>query len=665
MISSKLKIKYNDLCNKLIEANTHYYELDNPILDDASYDKLMIELQLIEKTNSSIVRNDSPSLTVGGVVEKVFDAVEHIPPMLSLGNVFNFIELKEFDAKCLRSLHDTTKIEYMAELKYDGLAVEVIYKDGIYFQASTRGNGILGEDVTNNVSTIKNLPLRLKGDFPKFLSIRGEVFMNKKDFLELNIKRKNSGEEIFANPRNAAAGSLRQLDPKKTAERPLDIVFYNYGQISDGFNIKSQSDLFEFFRQFDIPISKFLVKGDLENISSFYNEWNENRFKLDFDIDGLVIKVNDFSLRDELGETSKVPKWATAWKFPAEVAVTKLEDVHFQIGRTGLVTPVAVLSPVNIGGVVVSRATLHNFKEIEKLNVKIGDIVRVKRAGDVIPKITGVDSTTNNGREIVVPLVCPECSAELLKEDIYIRCINSNCKGTKIEKLKFFVSKSGIDIEFFGPELVVRLFEAGIVKSISDFFNLNLEKLLLVDRMGEILANKILSSIEKRKVVTLSFFLKSLGIRNIGDHVAKILAKEIGSLENGLSVTEDELLEIHEIGPSVAKSFVDYFNDNENLKVLDELKLYNFVVKDEINNISKNSKIFGKVFVLTGTLKNYKRSEIKKIIESNGGRVSSSVSKNTDYLIAGGSVGSKFAKATKLDIEIFDEKKFEKFLEEL
>jgi len=631
MISSKLKIKYNDLCNKLIEANTHYYELDNPILDDASYDKLMIELQLIEKTNSSIVRNDSPSLTVGGVVEKVFDAVEHIPPMLSLGNVFN----------------------------------EVIYKDGIYFQASTRGNGILGEDVTNNVSTIKNLPLRLKGDFPKFLSIRGEVFMNKKDFLELNIKRKNSGEEIFANPRNAAAGSLRQLDPKKTAERPLDIVFYNYGQISDGFNIKSQSDLFEFFRQFDIPISKFLVKGDLENISSFYNEWNENRFKLDFDIDGLVIKVNDFSLRDELGETSKVPKWATAWKFPAEVAVTKLEDVHFQIGRTGLVTPVAVLSPVNIGGVVVSRATLHNFKEIEKLNVKIGDIVRVKRAGDVIPKITGVDSTTNNGREIVVPLVCPECSAELLKEDIYIRCINSNCKGTKIEKLKFFVSKSGIDIEFFGPELVVRLFEAGIVKSISDFFNLNLEKLLLVDRMGEILANKILSSIEKRKVVTLSFFLKSLGIRNIGDHVAKILAKEIGSLENGLSVTEDELLEIHEIGPSVAKSFVDYFNDNENLKVLDELKLYNFVVKDEINNISKNSKIFGKVFVLTGTLKNYKRSEIKKIIESNGGRVSSSVSKNTDYLIAGGSVGSKFAKATKLDIEIFDEKKFEKFLEEL
>jgi DNA ligase (NAD+) len=660
--------RYNELCDLITKYNYHYYNLDHPIVDDAEYDSLLKELIEIEKTRPDLKREDSPTESVGGFISDTFSEVEHDPPMLSLGNVFDKEEMLEFDQRCKKNLSTENEIIYSAELKFDGLAVEVVYKNGKFFQGSTRGNGQVGENVTKNLATLKKLPLELNGDkIPEYLNVRGEVFMTHSEFERLNKIRLQNDEQQFANPRNAAAGSLRQLDPKVTAERELDILFYNIGNVSDEFSIANQSQLMELLKKLGIPVSEYFTAGSTVEIEKYYTHWLENRFELDFDIDGVVIKVADFNDREKIGVTSKAPKWATAWKFPAKEAVTVLESVDFQVGRTGIITPVANLTPINIGGVVVQRATLHNFREVERLGLKIKDKIKIKRAGDVIPKVIEVveQGPGGNENEIIEPGTCPACGFELLKEDIYLRCVNINCESKILESLKFFVSKDGMDIEFFGPELVERLYAAGKVSNISDFFKINKDDLLSLERMGEKLAEKVLESIEKRKSIEFSHFLKSLGIRNVGGHIAGVIAKNVKDLDQLKNKTVDELMIINEIGPGVAEAVYNYFDDEASMGIVEELMKNGVTIHNKASDLEINEFISGKTFVVTGSLLKYSRKEIEKFITDSGGRAAGSVSKKTDYLIAGESAGSKLEKANKLGVKVLDENEFLEMIGEL
>ena len=656
----KIKERYNNLVEILNKYNYHYYEKNSPLVDDAEYDSLMQDLLEIEKRHPSLKCEDSPSDRVGGYVSEAFSEVVHDPPMLSLGNLFSREDLLEFDMRCKKNLDVDHEIEYSIELKYDGLAVELVYEKGKFIQGSTRGNGLSGEDVTRNLSTIKKIPLVLNGFPPEYLSVRGEVYMMHKEFERLNVIRKENDEAGFANPRNAAAGSLRQIDPSVAEGRELDIVVYGIGRISDDFKIDDQKELVSCIKENGIPYPEYFEIGNIDKITEFYEYWLENRHLLDFDVDGVVIKVNDFIFRDKLGATSKAPRWATAWKFPAKEAVTVLDSVDFQVGRTGIITPVANLGPINIGGVVVKRATLHNFNEIKRLGIKIGDTVKIKRAGDVIPKIIEVidkksKSKKNSGAEIDPPEKCPSCNAVLHEEDIYLRCVNPVCESIQLENLKFFTSKDGMDIEFFGPEKVAQLFRNGFLKDISDLYRITKEDLMKIERMGDKLADKILDSINKRRSVSLSHFLKSLGIRNVGEYIAGVISRNAGSLEKIYELSVDELISIKEVGPGVARSLCEFFHDKNSSEIINRLLENGVVVNNEAVIESVESSINGKTFVITGSLESYSRKEMEKLISGHGGRASGSVSKKTDYVIAGESPGSKLAKAKELGVAIINE----------
>ncbi len=656
--------RYDELYDLLTKYNYHYYDLAQPLVDDSEYDALMQELVDLEQRFPSLKRPDSPSAKVGGAASAAFSEVEHNPPMLSLGNVFSFEELEEFDRRCRKAFPSNNKILYSGELKFDGLAVEVAYRGGKMVQGSTRGNGLVGEDVTANLSTIRKLPAVLRGSaIPDYMTLRGEVFMRHSEFERLNRARAESDEQLFANPRNAAAGSLRQLDPSVTADRELDIEFYGIGAIEGGVSVGSQSELYSFFKGAGVPVSENVAFGTIDDIARFFEEWQAKRHTLDYDIDGIVVKIDSFAMRDELGVTSKSPRWATAWKFPAREAVTTVESVDFQLGRTGIVTPVANLHPINIGGVMVKRATLHNFNEVERLGLKIGDTVKVKRAGDVIPKVIEVAEHTGSG-EIPVPSACPSCGSLLLKEDIYVRCVNPGCESKILENLKFFVSKDAMDIEFFGPELVERLYRAGIVKTAADYFRLTKEDLLTVDRMGEKLADKVIDSIGKRRRVPLSHFLRSLGIRNVGEHIAGVLAMEAGTLDALASMPVERLMEIHEVGPGVADSVYGFFRDKAARSLVDDLVASGVFPEREERIVSHNELFRDKVFVLTGTLIKFGRKEAEQMIERLGGRATGTVSKKTDYVVAGAEAGSKLEKAAALGIKILDEEEFTRMLGE-
>jgi len=654
-----IRKKYDGLCDRIIRYNYHYYELDSPLVDDAEYDALMLELLEIEKKYPSLKRDDSPSSRVGGRASAVFSEVPHDPPMLSLGNVFSTEELDEFDQRCRKNLKGGKTVEYSMELKFDGLAVEVLYENGVLVRGSTRGNGDVGEDVTANLMTIKNLPLKLKStDPPAYLYARGEVYMSHAGFEALNRQREESGEPPFANPRNASAGSLRQLDPRITESRPLECVFYGTGR-SSGIEISSQDGLFSTLASLGIPVPEFYEVGGIDKIREFYDSWAENRHRLHFDVDGVVVKVNDFSLREKLGVTTKAPRWAVAWKFPAKEAITALESVDFQVGRTGLVTPVANLSPINIGGVMVRRATLHNFSEIERLGVRIGNMVRVIRAGDVIPKVVEVIHRDDlKGKKINPPVKCPSCGSALKKEDIYLRCVNSECEALRMEMLKFFVSKDAMDMEFFGPELVMRLYRAGKLRDVSDFFRITREDLIGLERMGDRLADKILESINARRRIPLSHFLKSMGIRNVGEHMAVVIAREASSLEKVMEMSVEELMQIMEVGPGVAESVNSFFNNRTNRDVIDSMLASGLKVEDEKRPAAADSPVSGKTFVFTGTLSRLSRSEAEKMVADLNGRASGSVSKKTDYVVAGESPGSKYEKARELGVKILTEDEF-------
>ncbi len=657
----KITDRYNELIKLIEKYNYHYYNLDKPLIDDSTYDSLIHELVDIEKKYPDIKKDDSPSGKVGGFASKTFSEAEHDPPMLSLSNVFTIEELAEFDERCKKNLSIDTDIIYCGELKFDGLAVEAVYENGRFARGSTRGNGFVGEDVTANLATLKDLPLTLKGEHvPDFLSVRGEVFMTHVEFERLNKIKESNEEPPFANPRNASAGSLRQLNPKITAERDLRIIFYSLGKIQADRKINSQKNMFDYLYNLKLPVSDKIEYGSLKKMQEFYDYWTRNRYDLAFDIDGIVVKVDDYAHHEKLGSTSKTPKWATAWKFPAKEAITVVDSVDFQVGRTGLITPVANLRPINIGGVLVKRATLHNFNEIKRLDLKIGDSVIVKRAGDVIPKVVDIISNKRpaDAKAIKPPNKCPSCGSKLEKEDIYIRCINPACEAKALETLNFFVSKNAMDIESFGPELVARLYSAGIIKSIADIFKITKDDLLRVERMGSKLADKILFSIEERKSVPLSFFLRSLGIRNIGDHLAKVIAKELRTLNRLYEISKEELSKIYEVGPEVADSVYSYFHNKESLRIIDEIINAGVVVQDEIVNVSGIDRIKNKTFVFTGTLKSLSRNEAEELVEKSGGRASGSVSKKTDFVVIGDEPGSKYKKAKELGIEILSEDEF-------
>jgi DNA ligase (NAD+) len=480
------------------------------------------------------------------------------------------------------------------------------------------------------------------------------------EFDRLNKIKESNDEPPFANPRNAAAGSLRQLNPKITAERDLKIILYSLGKIESDRNIISQKDMFEYLKLLALPVSDKIEYGNLKKIQEFYDHWKSNRYDLTFDIDGIVVKVNDFEYHEKLGSTSKTPKWATAWKFPAKEAITVVDSVDFQVGRTGLITPVANLRPINIGGVLVQRATLHNFNEIKRLGLKTGDSVIVKRAGDVIPKIVDIipEKRPGNALEINPPEKCPSCGSRLEKEDIYIRCNNPSCEAKILENLNFFVSKNAMDIESFGPELVARLYKTGIIKSIADIFKLTKDDLLKVERMGDKLADKILSAINIRKSISLSFFLRSLGIRNVGDHLAKVIARDVKTAGRLFDISREELSKIYEVGPEVAESVYNFFHNKESVRVVNGIINSGVVVQDEIVSETEIDSIKNKIFVFTGTLEKLSRNEAEELVEKFGGRASGSVSKKTDFVVIGSEPGSKYKKAKELGIKIITENEF-------
>ena len=657
-----IKKRYDELIKLINKYNYYYYTLDKPLVDDATYDELMNELLTIEKSYPEIIRDDSPTKKVGAVIQTSFEQVRHDPPMLSLANAMDEGDINDFYERCCKLL-GTSTIEYCAELKYDGLAVELVYRNGIYVQGSTRGDGEVGEDVTENIATIKRVPTKLPGNAPDFLSVRGEVIMHHGEFERLNEMRKQNGEQEFANPRNAAAGSLRQLDPNITAQRELDMVLYGIGNMEPASIVTTQNQLYDYFKKVGLPAPHYYEVGLLQDVKQFYKYWMENRYTLDFDIDGVVIKVNNITVRETMGSTSKAPRWAIAWKFPAREAITVLKSVDYQVGRTGLITPVANLEPINIGGVLVKRATLHNFQEVKRLDIKIGDTVKVIRAGDVIPKVVEViKDKRQDVRAIAVPETCPACNSKLQHEDIYIRCVNASCPAKEYETLCFFVSKDGMDIEYVGPELLKRLYDQKKIKTIADIYALTREDLLRVERMGEKIADKIIDSINKRREVTLSHFLRALGIRNVGDHLAKVIAKHVGSLQKLMVMSQEELMTIPEVGPGVAQSVYEFFHNEESLTLIRQMFAHGVVVKDEkVQEVSEN--LFkGKTVVFTGTLQNMTREEAERLIESMGGRASGSVSSKTDFVVAGEEAGSKLDKAKKLHIRILSEDEFMKMI---
>ncbi|TAL31121.1 MAG: NAD-dependent DNA ligase LigA [Spirochaetes bacterium] len=662
-----VRARYQELAALLERHNRHYYDLNQPLVDDATYDALMAELVEIERAHPELRGEDSPSRRVGGGVSSSFGEVRHDPPMQSLGNINDEHELDEFHARCAKYLGAGAASPYSAELKFDGLAVEVVYEGGRFARGSTRGNGEVGEDVTANIATIKSLPRKLEGaDAPSYLSVRGEVFLRHDEFDRINREREAADEAPFANPRNAAAGSLRQLDTRVTASRDLDIVLYGIGGIEGAPAPSTQEELVSFFRKQGLPASSHVIFGGAEEMKEFYRKWRENRHTLNFDIDGVVVKVNGFGPREIMGSTSKAPRWAVAWKFPAREAVTALVSVDFQVGRTGVVTPVANLHPINIGGVLVKRATLHNFDEIRRLDLMIGDSVRVIRAGDVIPKVTETlpGKRPRDARAIVAPDACPSCGSVLAREDIFIRCVNDACPAKRLESLKYFVSKDAMDIEFFGPELIQRLYESGRLRTAADIFTLTMDDLLAVERMGEKLAEKILASIDTRREIALSSLLRSLGIRNVGDHVAKVIARSAKNLAALTGMTSDELMKVHEVGPGVAESVSSFFKDGQNLKLLDDLARAGMRITDEPAGPEGRAGIAGKTFVITGTLAHLSREEAEALVEKLGGRAAGSVSRKTDFVVAGENAGSKLKKARELGITILDETEFLKIMGE-
>ncbi|RVT59166.1 NAD-dependent DNA ligase LigA [Niallia taxi] len=655
-----------ELHNLLNKYNYEYHVLDNPSVPDAEYDALLKELVDLEETFPALKTSDSPSQRVGGEILDMFQKVQHHSPMLSLGNAFNEADLRDFDRKVRQAIGDS--FSYVCELKIDGLAVSLRYVDGLFELGATRGDGTTGEDITANLRTIRSIPLRLNEQVS--IEVRGEAFMPKKSFEALNKAKDENGEEPFANPRNAAAGSLRQLDPRIAASRNLDIFLYAIGDPGET-GVRSHSQGLDLLDDLGFKTNKERQRcASIEDVLQYVEGWQEKRPHLPYEIDGIVIKVDSLEQQDELGTTAKSPRWAIAYKFPAEEVVTKLLNIELSVGRTGVLTPTALLEPVKVAGTTVKRASLHNEDLIREKDIKIGDSVVVKKAGDIIPEVVNVLVERRTGEEVdfLMPTHCPECESELVRieGEVALRCINPKCPAQIREGLIHFVSRNAMNIDGLGERVVSQLFQEKLIEDVADLYKLTYEQLISLERMGEKSVANLLNAINASKSNSLERLLFGLGIRHVGSKAAKTIAMEFGNMDKLANATREDLTAINEIGDKMADSIVAFFEQEEAAELIQELKdsgvNMEYTGARPVAAEESDSVFAGKTIVLTGKLEQLSRNEAKEQIELLGGKITGSVSKKTDIVIAGEDAGSKLTKAEQLGIEIWDE---EKLLEEL
>lgn len=662
MVPREIEAQARELRDQINYHSHRYHVLDDPVIADGEYDKLFIKLQELERKYPELVTSDSPSRRVGGIPLARFEEVRHVHPMLSLDNVFSVADLLDFDEKLHRYLKSSSSVVYVAEPKMDGLAVELVYKQGLLVTGSTRGDGLIGENITKQLQTVRDIPLKLHdehGGFPEELVVRGEVFLGRDGFSRLNQQRLEAGESLFANPRNAAAGSLRQLDPKVTALRPLRFFVYAVAD-SDAVSCSRQSELFSWLAGLGFTVNPHIAScKDLQEVQAHYTRLLSLRDDLDYEIDGMVVKVDDLAMQQRLGNTARAPRWAVAWKFPAVQASTVMEGVEFQVGRTGAVTPVAQLKAVNVEGAVVRRATLHNQDEIERKDLRVGDTVLIQRAGDVIPEVIKPVVEQRNGSEqlIAFPEYCPVCGHPLLRPEgeAVTRCVNAHCPAQRLQSLIYFAGKSGMDIEGLGKKNIEQLVAEGLVTDLPDIFRLRQNELAGLEGWGERSAQKAVVSVEKAKKTSLARFLGALGIRYVGEVTAALLARHFESLDKIMAADSDELLSIEGIGEQAASSLVDYFSDPSTKAMIKELLAEGLSILPPVEG---KRPLSGRVFLFTGTLKTMGRNEAKQIVKELGAQVVSGLSKRVTDLVVGEKAGSKLKKAREQGIPIVGEEEF-------
>lgn len=655
MLSPEQRI--NQLLEEIRKHSYQYYVLDDPLINDNQYDQLMQELQKLENDYPQYISSDSPTQRVGGQASEKFAAVTHRYPQLSLDNVFSRADLDEFNRRISRAV---PVINYLSELKIDGVSIILIYENGSLINAATRGDGIIGEDVTRNVRTIKSIPLKLQTTVRR-LEVRGEIYMPKKEFLRLNEEKEENGERPFANPRNAAAGSLRQMDPGITASRALAAFIYDI-IYCEGYMIETQQQAMEFLNSQGLPVNpEYCFCHEINEVYQYTQKYQDKRHLLPYEIDGVVVKLNSFRDRLELGETAKSPRWAVAYKFPAEEKQTRLLGVEINVGRTGIVAPTAILEPVSLAGTTVSRASLHNFVLIKTKDIRIGDLVIVRKAGDIIPEIVRSlpQERKGNEREVIAPPFCPACNSAVvqLEGEVAHRCENINCPARLKESLIFFASRPAMDIDGMGPAVIEQLLKHQLVTKIDDLYNLTINDLTELERMGIKSADNLLKAIEASKDRPLHRLITALGIRHVGAKTARQLTERFHNIQAFFTADAEEFLSVPEVGDKIADSAVNFFAEPRNREMIMNLQRFGVnTIETEIKK--KDGKLEGKTFVLTGTLESMTRREAGEKIESLGGQIINSVSKKTDYVVSGLEPGSKYQKAIELGIQILDEKQF-------
>ncbi|WP_408634612.1 NAD-dependent DNA ligase LigA [Peptostreptococcus porci] len=649
---------------KAIEYHSEkYYKEDNPEISDMEFDELMRILIFLEDKFPALKRKDTPSSRVGGAALEKFEQHTHEVPMLSLGNVFSEGELRDFDRRVREGC--SGKVEYVVEFKIDGLSVGLTYEDGYFTLGATRGDGYVGENVTENLKTVKTIPMRIEEK--KKMIVRGEVYISKQDFENINRYQEEHDLQIYANPRNLAAGSLRQLDSKLTAKRPLDIFVFNL-ENAEALGLKNHSESFEYMSKQGIKINEnFRVFDSIDDVVKHIEHWTENRGTLGYEIDGMVIKVNSFAQRDELGFTAKSPRWATAYKFPAEKKKTKLLDIQIEVGRTGTITPTAILEPVRLAGTTVSRATLHNEDYINERDIRIGDTVIVQKAGEIIPQVIQVFTEDRDGSEVKfkMPDKCPVCGEETvrLEGEAAVKCINISCPAQIRRGIIHFVSRDAMNIDGMGESIITTLLDNGIINDISDLYYMDFEKIVTLDRMGEKSVSNLMNAIEKSKANELWRLINGLGIKFVGVKGAKLLANRFSNMDEIINAKFEDLIEIDEFGEIMSDSVVKFFDEDRNLRTIEKLRDAGLNFESNANKYSEVAKIFeGMKIVLTGTLPSLKRNDAKEMIEARGGKATSSVSKSTTFVLAGEEAGSKLDKAVSLGIKVIDEDKFNEII---
>ncbi|NBP05640.1 MAG: NAD-dependent DNA ligase LigA [Bacteroidetes bacterium] len=659
MDKAQAKLQIDELTATLKEHNYRYYVLSEPTISDLEFDRLLKQLEYLESQFPELAHADSPTRIVGGGIVNEFETVKHRRRMLSLGNTYNETELREFDNRIRKAIGN--EIEYVCELKIDGLAISLFYENGKLAQAVTRGDGVQGDDVTANVRTIRSLSTELHGNYPPEFEIRGEIFMHRKGFEKLNNERIAAGEPAYANPRNVASGSLKLKDSSEVAKRPLDITLYHL--LGDNLPYKTHADCIDAARSWGLKTADTteVCKG-IDEVIRFLEKWDKKRHDLGFDTDGVVIKVNSLALQEELGYTAKVPRWAIAYKFQTESATTRLLDITYQVGRTGAITPVAELEPVFLLGTTVKRASLHNANEIERLDVRVGDLVFVEKGGEIIPKITGVDFSQRPENSLPTKYIahCPECGTALVRKENEAQhyCPNEDgCAPQVIGKIEHFVARKALNIDSIGSEMAKTLYKQGLVKDISDLYALKTEDLLKLERMGEKSAQNIIDGIQQSKNVPFERVLFGMGIRYVGETVAKKLAQALGNIDTLMHADKETLLGIDEIGDVIAESLTSYFSEPEHQNLVEKLKAAGLQMESAAKTqTQKGSTLAGLTFVISGVFSRMSRDEAKEIIEAQGGKCSGSVSSKTDYLLAGEGMGpAKLEKATQLGVKIISE----------